>query len=751
LLTGHGRYVDDVTLPGQLHVAFLRSDIAAGRIVRIDTSAARAVPGVQAVLTGADLNPMAGPLWATIAGPPTVGPPLHPLAAEDVRFVGDPIALVVATTRYIAEDACELIDVEMEPTAPVVTLDEAMSTGAGLVHPEMGTNVIEAPRPPDPELDAILGSAAHVVTETFSMSRTTNVPMEGRALVAWWDRFAGELRVWSSTQSPHEMTAFAARLLGIGQNRVRVEFGDVGGGFGQKMFVSREEAAVLLAAKLLGRPVKWIEDRRENLIAANQARHDIAEVTLAFDADGTILAATCDLLEGVGCYPAGGGTGSGAMLVAMFFSGPYRIPKVGFSSRTVFTNTCGKAAFRGPWAIETIAREQAMDAAARQLGLDPLELRRRNVIIGTELPYTLPSGMVYDVVTADETLDQVAAMLGWDSFRGEQRAARALGCFLGVGLSLLVEPSAIAFGPLATEQATIRIDISGTVEVLIGSGSHGHSLETTIPQVVADHLGCNLDDIVVRQGAGTPYGPGTGGSRSAVILGGAAQSAATELRQKLVHVAGGLLEAAAEDLEVAGSVVSVRGTPVRAVTFADLAAAAYLNPAGLPPGTEPGLEASVRFAPPAAFTWSNACHLCVCEVDAETGFVRLLRYLVSEDCGVMINPMVVEGQIAGGVAQGIGGALFEEMSYDAEGNPLATTFLDYLIPTVSDVPEIECAHIETPSNSLGGYKGMGEGGAIASPAAIANAVNDALAVLNARVTDFPITPPRVLAAIEGAR
>jgi carbon-monoxide dehydrogenase large subunit len=748
LLSGRGRYVDDVTLPGQLHVAFVRSDVPAGRIRRVDITAAAALPGVVAVFTGADLNPVAGPLWTTTAGPPPFGPPMVALAETDVRFVGDPIAVVVASSRYVAEDACELVDVDIESTPAVATLEQALAEGAPLVHPEMGTNVLDAPRPPNPELDEILASAAHVVTRTFAMARTTNVPMEGRGLVASWDPSMGELRVWPSTQSPHEIKAFSARVLGIPENRVRVEFGDVGGGFGQKMYPTREEAIVVLAARAVGRPMKWIEDRRENLIAANQARHDISTLTMAVDADGHFLAATFDLLEGVGSYPPGGGTAAGGMLVMMLFTGAYRIPKTAFSSRTVFTNTCGKAPFRGPWAVETIAREQMIDAVAHEIGMDPLELRRRNVIHQSELPFTLPSGIAYDIVTPEETMEQAVAMLDWDAFRAEQASARAAGRLLGVGLSVCIEPSAVGMGAWATEQAVVRIDTSGMVEVMMGTGSHGHSLETTIPQVVAEHLGCALDDVVLRQGGDTPYGPGTGGSRSAVIAGGAAQSAAVTLREKLVAIAAHQLEASPDDLEVADSVVSVRGTPAKALTFAALAATAYLNAAMLPPGVEAGLEASSRFSPPTPFTWSNACHLCVCEVDPDTGVVTLLRYIVSEDCGVMINPMVVEGQIAGGVAQGIGGALYEEMAYDDDGNPLATTFLDYLIPTSSEIPIIECGHIETPSNSLGGYKGMGEGGAIASPAAVANAVNDALAGLGAAVREFPITPSRVVAAIQ---
>jgi len=750
LLSGHGRYVDDVSLPGQLHVAFLRSDVAAGRISSIETDAARALPGVVAVFTGADLNPIAGPMWTTTNGPSVSTFPFLPLAGEDVRFVGDPVAMVVAASRYIAEDACELINLDIESTPAVVTLESACAEGAPVVHPEVGTNVLGAPPVSDPELDRILTAAAHVVTRTFAMTRTTNVPMEARGLVASYDAYRGDLQVWPSTQSPHEIKAFSSRLLGIGENRVRVEFGDVGGGFGQKMYPTREEAAVLLAAKLLGRPVKWIEDRRENLIAANQARHDVATVTMATDAEGLFLAATVHLRSDLGAYPAGGAAAGAGGFVAMLFSGPYRLAKLGFSSEAVFTNTCGNAPFRGPWAIECIAREQMVDAVAQELGLDPLELRRRNVIHQSELPYSLPSGLVYDIVTPEETMEQAAAMVDWEGFRAQQAAALAEGRYIGIGMSVCIEPSAVGMGAWGTEAATVRIDVSGQVEVLMGSGSHGQSLETTIPQVVADHLGCSVDDVVLRQGGDSPYGPGTGGSRSAVILGGAAQTASIRLREKILSIAAGLLEAAEADLAVSDSVVSVRGTPSKALTFAELASTAYLNAAMLPPGIEPGLEATARFQPPAPFTWSNATHLCTCEVDPGTGEIALQRFVVSEDCGVMINPMVVEGQIAGGVAQGIGGALYEEMAYDESGNPLASTFLDYLIPTVSDVPEIEYGHIETPSASLGGYKGMGEGGAIASPAAVANAVNDALAPLGARLEQFPITPWRVLEAIASA-
>ena len=751
LLTGHGRYVDDITLPGQLYMAFLRSDVASGVVRSIDATAARNLEGVQAVFTGADLNPNAGPLWTSIMGPDAKGPPLLPLAHEDVRFVGDPVAIVVATSRYVAEDALELIEVDIESRPVVATFEDARADGAPVVHPELGPNVIEEPWPVNEEVDRIMAEAPHVVTETFAMTRMTNVPMETRGMVASWSPFAEELEVWPATQSPHEIKSFASRLLGLAEHRIRVYMGDVGGGFGQKMFPTREEACVLLVAKALGRPVKWIEDRRENLIAANQARHEVTTLSMAVDDDGRILAATCDLTDGVGSFPPGGGPGGGGGLVAMLFTGPYKIPQTGFKCRLFFSNTCGKAAFRGPWAVETIAREQMIDAVARQLGMDPIEVRRRNIVHQEDLPFTLASGLVFDIVTPSENLEQAAEMLDWEAFRAEQASAKEEGRYLGVGLSVCVEPSAVGMGPLGTDRATIRIDSSGTVEVAMGTGSHGQSLETTIPQVVAEYLGCAIEDVVLRQGADTPYGAGTGGSRSAVIAGGAAQTAAVSLRDKVVRIAAEMLEAAPEDLEVVDSIISVRGTPSAAVSLGAVAASVYLNPASVPQGIDPSLEVSASYTPPSTFTWSNACHLCVCEVDRDTGVVAVRRYLVSEDCGVMINPMVVEGQIAGGVVQGIGGALFENMAYDGEGNPLATTFLDYLIPTATDVPDMQYGHIETRSNTLGGHKGMGEGGAIAAPAAVANAVNDALRQMGAPpVTQFPITPVRVLEAIAQA-
>jgi carbon-monoxide dehydrogenase large subunit len=537
----------------------------------------------------------------------------------------------------------------------------------------------------------------------------------------------------------------------VPEHRVRVIGADVGGGFGQKFFMQRDEQIVVAAAVKTGRVVKWIEDRRENLIASNHARADRITVEVAVDADGRMLAAKLDHLEDCGAYPMGG-TGGVGPFVAMLFPGPYHIARLGFVSTAVWTNTCGRGAYRGPWMLETVAREEIVDLVARQIGMDPLEVRRVNVLQVDELPHTTPMGMELDHVTPAETLEQAVEIIGYDAFREEQRAAfERDGRLLGIGIGLYVEPTSMGSGSLGVETATVRVQPSGKVTVMLGTGSHGQGVETTMAQVVAEHLGVALDDVVVVQGdtASSPFGGGTGGSRTAVVAGGATREASIEVRQKAVEIAAHLLEAAPEDLEVDDGRVSVRGTPTRGVDLSEIARVAYNSPAELPEGAVPNLEATVSYqAPP--ITWSNACHVCTVEVDPDTGIVEMLRYVVSEDCGVMINPMIVEGQIAGGVVQGIGGVLYEHMIYDEYGTPLTTTFLDYLVPTATEVPMIEYGHVETRSPTPGGHKGMGEGGAIGSPPAVFNAVADALALRGAKVTAQPLTPTAITEALDAA-
>jgi carbon-monoxide dehydrogenase large subunit len=750
LLTGRGRYIADVVVPGASDAAFLRSEVASGRIVSLDTTTARSAPGVRAVYTAADINPMVQDI--SQAGMPDAPlPPKYCLAENDVRFVGDPIAIVIADNRYLAEDAVELIEVEIEPQDPVLDVNAARDANSALVHPEVGTNTPQIIPPfGDPELDEAFAGAAHVVRDTVVMHRYVQVPMECRGIIADWDPYSDELTVWSSTQSVHGVQTFLAGLLGIGTNKIRVLQPDVGGGFGQKTVINRDEWAVVLAAVLFGRPVRWIEDRRENLTAAAHARDEAMDLSMALDGDGAVTAIRGDYVENIGAYQTMGSSGMGAFL-APFLTNAYKIPKVGFASQAVYTNTCGKAPYRGPFLMYAVGIEQLMDTAARQIGVDPLELRRRNVIRAEDLPYTLPSLLCYESITPAETLDAAASMIDYDGFRAEQKAARDRGRYLGIGISLCVEPSAIAFGQMGTEAATVRMDFNGKVTVAIGSSSTGMSVTTTMKQVVAEHLGCSPDDVSIIQGdtATTPYGAGTAGSRSAVLYGNAVAGASIELRSKLLEIAADALEAAVDDLEIEDSRIFVRGTATKGMNFTELAQVAYVGHDMVPPGAAPALEASHRYKAP-TFTFSNACHICTCEVDVDTGRVTILRYVVSEDCGRMINPKVVEGQVFGGVVQGIGGVLYEHMVYDDDGNPLTSTFVDYLLPTAAEVPTIEVGHIESPGPNPLGVKGMGEGGAIASPAAVVNAVADALAPLGVRISGSPLGPRQILDMISAA-
>lgn len=750
LLTGHGTFVDDVVLPGMLHACFVRSPFPRAAIKGIDTSAALALPGVHFVFTAADLNRDAKEQWHTSIGRASPETPRPPLAESEVRFVGDPVALVVAESRYVAEDAAELVDVDYDPLPAVVDYETAEDAGA-LVHEHHGSNVVGklAGLPPS-ALDDVFASAAHVVSETIHQQAHAPVPMEGRGLVVDCSRSTGELTIYAATQSPHEVRLFCSRLLGIPEHRVRVVMRDTGGGFGQKILVQRDEMCVMLAAPKVGAPVKWVEDRAENLLAAGKSRHEHADVTMAFDVDGAIQATSIDFVQDCGAYPTPWPVGTAAA-VGVLFPGPYRIPRAAFATTTLYTNTVGRTAYRGPWQFESLAREVLLDSAARRMGMDPAELRRRNLLRRDELPYANPNGMTYDAISPVETFEQALSILDYDAFRAEQERARAAGRYLGVGIANYVEPSTPGFGSYGTEAATIRVEPSGLVNVYVAGGSTGNSLETTVVQLTADALGVDIADVNTIQGdtAVTGFGAGAAGSRSGSMTAGAVRETAAVLRERIVAIAAHRLEAAVEDVELSESRAHVRGTPSVGVSLAEVAEVAYFQPAALPPGVSAGLEATARYTAAAPSIWVNATHVCTCEVDVTTGLVTLLRYIVSEDCGPMINPSVVEGQIAGGAVQGIGGALYEHLAYDDEGNPVTTTFMDYLLPTATDVPDIEYGHVETPSPGPGGHKGVGEGGAIGAPPAVVNAVNDALAPFGVAATRLPLTPSRIVELVEG--
>ncbi|WP_396898461.1 xanthine dehydrogenase family protein molybdopterin-binding subunit [Mycolicibacterium sp.] len=747
LLTGRGSFVDDIVRPGMLHACFVRSPYARATINGVDTTAAAALPGVHAVLTAADLNHEVKEAWHAVAGKDMPDTPRPPLAEGEVKFVGDPVALVIAESRYIAEDAVDLVDVDYQPLPAVADFRRALTSDVSVhaAYPDNNAGGMGG-APPDEET---FDSAAHVVKEHIYQQMYVPVPMETRGMVTEWAN--GELTIWASTQTPHELRAFAARLLGIPAQHVRVIMRDTGGGFGQKVVPMREDMCIMLAARKVPASLKWIEDRRENLMSAGQARHVDGDVRMAFDENGAILAADIDFIQDVGAYPTPYPVLTTAA-IGMFFPGPYRVPNASFNYKTLFSNTAGLHAYRGPWQYETLSREILLDIAARKMGMDPVELRRRNLLRRDEMPYFNPNGMPYDHVAPIETFEQAVKILDHEGFRKEQAEALAHGRYLGLGFSAYIEPTGAATGHLASEGCTIRMEPTGKINVYVNGGSTGNSLETTVIQLTADALGADIDDVATIQGdtAVTPYGAGTQGSRSAPMTAGAVNEAGAILRSQLLAMAAAHLGVDAEQIELAGSKATVRDDPDKNVTFAALAYRAYYEPQQLPPGVSASLEATARFtAPPTApIHWANATHACTCEVDLETGRVDITRYIVSEDVGPMINPNVVEGQIAGGTVQGIGGALLEQLSYDDAGNPLASTFVDYLLPTATDVPTIEYGHVEIPGPGVGGYKGAGEGGAIGSAPAVINAINDALAPLGVTLTTLPASPAAIVAALE---
>jgi carbon-monoxide dehydrogenase large subunit len=738
LLSGQGRYVDDVMLPGMAHVAFVRSPFPKARIDAVDLGDAGKAPGVRGIFLAEDLRQgvKLPPAWRGSV-----------LADTYTSYAGEPVVMVVADSRAEAEDATELIEVSFTPEPAATDLELAI-TGAVLAHDGDTTNLFDQTTSDGfSTVDATIAAAPRVFTERIEQHRYVHSPMETRGVVAEWHSANQTMTIWISTQGPHPAVNHFANILQLPPTSVRVLAEDVGGAFGQKISVSREETSIAIAARLLNRPVKWIEDRYENLVAGPHARREFVDVSIGTSEDGVILAMKVDQYQDCGAF---GGSGGGNFVKMV--PGAYRIPSVEVRSTSVRTNTSSRAAYRGPWMMESLLRETMMDIIARGLGIDPLELRRRNIIHRSELPFITGTGMTYDLITSEETMERAVALLGYEEFRADQLTAREEGRYLGVGLSVFVEPSAMG-ARLLSDGAAIRIDTAGKVLVSVGSGSQGHSVETTICQIVADELGVDIADvsIVIGDTAATPFGATTGGSRNAVSGGNSAIKAASDLRHKVLEIAAHELEAAPEDLELKKGVVSIKGAPVMSKTLAEIAQRAQASQ-NLPEGMQPGLEVVGRYTTTSGYTYSNASHVAICEVDVVTGKVKVHRYIVSEDCGVMINPNVVEGQIAGGVIQGIGGVLYEHFVYDADGNPLTTTYLDYLIPTSTEVPIIEYDHLETPApTNPGGFKGLGEGGAIGAPAAIINAVYDALSPFGVKITSQPLTPPAILRLIESAQ
>lgn len=760
-LRGEARYVDDVKLAGMLHAAFLRSPHAHARIAKIRTEAARALSGVARVFTFTDLERWMKPLPLFGAVPPGLAAairfdvrqaPQFALCRERARYVGEIVAMVVAESRARAEDALDLIEVEWEPLPAVVDMMRAAESGGLLIHPEWGTNVGVGFTHSIGDANGAFARAEVVVSETFRIQRYVGMPIECRGVVAAWDRRDGTLTTWNSTQVSHFVQQGLTVALDLPPHKIRVVAPDLGGGFGTKASGYAEDALVPIAAMVLGRPVKWIEDRREHMGGATHARDQTHEIALAAMRDGTILGVRDRIWLDLGAYNVWGIVLPYNTVAHLI--GPHRIKHMRVDVQGVVTNKTPNAPYRGAGRPETVfAMDRAVDCLARELGMDPAELRRRNYIRADELPYDfgMPyrdgNPLIYDTGDFPAALEAALEAAGYAEFRREQERLRAQGVYRGVGISGYVEGTAI--GPY--EGATVKLDLHGRVLVATGAVSSGQGHETSFAQVAADALGVPLDWVTVIGGdtAAVPFGVGTFASRSAVTAGNSIADACREVRAKLARAAATLLEAAPEDIEIEDGKAFVRGTPGSAVDLARVVQASI--PTFAKPGiVSPDFEASAYHHVPTV-TYASAVHVAQVEVDTGTGGVKLLRYVVAHDCGKVINPIIVEGQVHGGVAQGVGGALFEDMAYDTEGQLLAGSLMDYLVPTASDLPPIETVHLEFPSprNPLG-VKGLGEGGAISPPAAIANAIEDALAPFGVRITETPVTPARIQALLSAA-
>jgi len=744
LLKGDGRYVADLTA-GAAFLKFVRSPVPHGNIVGIET------PDGAIVFTGEDLRDV-GPLRPMLhrADYTPVDQPI--LARDRVRFVGEPIAVVVSDSMATAEDLAEQVFADIEAHDPVIGLVSALDDNAPLVHRDAPNNTLVDTRHEKGNVDEAFAKADEVVEFRLRSRRQSAMPLEARGSVARYDKRTGRITLFCSVQAPHVVRTIVADLVGIPESQLRVVAPDVGGAFGQKYCVAIEDIVTVWVARHLQRTVSWIEDRRENFMSSFHSRDHEYTIRGAFDGDGRLLALDADLLCDVGaysCYPVTSGV---EPLMAMAdLPGPYDFQTYRVRSRGITTNTCPMAPYRGvSRPVITLAMERLMDLAAQRLGMDSVEIRRRNLI--TEFPYMSATGITFDEGTYLQALERAVEMIDVEGFRLRQREARSAGRYLGIGFSVFSERTGYGTPAFAVrdmdvtpgyETVDLVMDPSGFVEVRIGASPHGQGLATSMAQLIGDELGIDPQNIRVVHGDTdrTPYGWGTFASRSMVISGGAAKIAATQLREKLAAIAAEELEASPDDVTFDAGRATVAGTDL-GIEISTLARIAYHSSQKLPQGCAPGLVTQATYDPTGTF--SNACHVAIVEVDVETGAVDLERFLVVEDAGVLINPMIADGQVHGGVTQGIAGALYEEVIYDESGNILTTSLLDYLPPTVAEIPAIEIDHLQTVSDAtITGAKGLGEGGTIGAPAAVINAISDALRPIGVEVNEMPATPPRI--------
>jgi carbon-monoxide dehydrogenase large subunit len=743
ILRGAAKYVDDLPLEGALHAVFVRSTVAHARIEGVDTKEAAGMPGVVAVYTASDLDLPAQQSMPMV--PATFNRP--PLADGVVRFVGEAVAVIIAESRAAGVDAAEAVVVDYDPLPSVIDAEAALADGAPILFGEAGTNVaVDLNFGTDP---SIFDGADVIARGRFINQRLAAVPLEGNAFAAVPEGDA--LTAYAATQMPHALRDGLAGAFGLEPEAVRVIAPAVGGGFGAKVGAYSEFIVAMAAARRLGRPVKWVETRSENLVSMSHGRAQVQDVEIGATRDGTLVGLRAAIVGDGGAYP-----GMGAFLpflTRMMAQGVYRIPKVEVNARSATTNTTPTSAYRGAGRPEATAMlERAMDLLAGELGIDPVELRRKNLIRRDEFPYSTVTGAEYDIGDYEASLDKAVEVAGYAELRKEQQRRRDRGDTkqLGIGVSTYVEVTAPV--GMTIDFASVEVGDDGRVTVLSGTSAHGQGHQTAYAQIVAELLGVPMDQITVVQSdtSVVPRGTGTAGSRSLQIGGGAVYRASESVLDKAKRIAAHLLEADHADITLhEGGTVGVAGSPANALTWAELAVAAK-DPARLPEGEVPGLSAALDFDQGAS-SFPFGCHIAVAEVDTETGEARLIRHIAVDDCGRILNPMLVDGQVHGGIAQGVAQALFEAYVYDDDGNPLTGTLVDYAFPAASELPSFETAHTETPTplNPLGA-KGIGESGTIGSTPAVQNAVVDAVSHLGVRHIDMPLTPERVWRAIQDA-
>jgi aerobic carbon-monoxide dehydrogenase large subunit len=762
LVEGRGRYVDDVVLPRMLHVAFVRSPHAHARIGRIELEAAKAVKGVRRVFTGADLEDVCTPWVAVLAHLKGLkSAPQHPMAVQRATWTGEPVAAVVAETRAAAEDGAALVDVEYEMLAAVVDMETALDPETPVIHPDLGDNLTFQRLHEKGEVDAVFASAAHVVEETFRTGRHTGVCLEPRSILAEWNPGDRQLTVYHSTQAPHMMQSVLAKHLELPESRVRVICGDVGGSYGIKVHVYPDEIATAAIAKVMGRPIKFIADRIESFATDIHARDHRITGRIATDGDGKILAIDIDDLTGIGPYSVYPRTSAieGNQVVNLC-GGPYDFQTYRARTTVVLQNktpTCQYRAVGHP--IACAVTEGLVDLAAEKIGLDPVEMRRRNLIADDAYPYTSPAGMRFEALSHHRSLDKLLDLMDYKGLRAEQARLREQGISRGIGIASFIEltnPSPFMYGIggariSAQDGCTVRMDPDGSVVALSGVTEQGQGTEAILAQIVAEAVGVEVGQVRIITGdtQTTPYGGGTWASRGAGIGGEAALQAGLALKGNILEVAGAMLQAKPDSLDIRAGKIVDREAGTERMELGELGRIVYFRGDTLPRELSREMVATRHYITSEyAFAFTNGIQASWLEVDVETGFVKLLKHWCVEDCGRIINPMLVDEQIRGGIVQGIGGALFEECLYDGEGQLLNANMADYLVPMAAEMPDMVVGHVETPTaESELGAKGAGEAGTAGAPGAVMNAINDALRPFGARVTEMPFTPERVLRAL----